>query len=164
MLTNRGHQEALQAIETAADAAQAPLQRMEHALHPLISHFIVPLFALANAGVPVGGDLGATLSEPLVLAVLVGLVGGKQIGILLAAWLIVRTGWASLPSGVTWRHIYGAAWLGGIGFTMSLFVADLAFGATPALALAKIGILAASVIAGLGGYLILRGSSARAEA
>jgi NhaA family Na+:H+ antiporter len=161
---DEAHHAALWDLEDLTEGAQAPMLRMEHALHPWVAFLIVPLFALANAGVPVGGDLSATLSEPLVLAVLVGLVGGKQIGILLAAWLIVRTGWAALPSGVTWRHIYGAAWLGGIGFTMSLFVADLAFGATPALALAKIGILIASVIAGVGGYLILRGSSSRAEA
>ena len=79
---------------------------------------------------------------------------GKQIGITLGAWLVVRAGLAALPDGVSWRHIYGGAWLGGIGFTMSLFVADLAFGES-SLALAKIGILAASVIAGVGGYLVL---------
>ena len=90
------------------------------------------------------------------LGIVVGLVVGKQVGITLAAWLVVRLGWASLPDGVGWRHIYGGAWLGGIGFTMSLFVADLAFGHSPALDLAKIGILTASVIAGVGGYVILR--------
>jgi NhaA family Na+:H+ antiporter len=130
--------------------------RMEHALHPWVAFLIVPLFALANAGVPLGGDLVATASDPVVLGVLLGLVIGKQVGITVAAWLVVRRGLAALPDGVTWRHIYGAAWLGGIGFTMSLFIADLAFAGTGALDQAKVGILAASVVAGLGGFLILR--------
>ena len=90
---------------------------------------------------------------------LVGLVLGKQIGITLAAWLVVRLGLAALPDGVTWRHIYGVAWLGGIGFTVSLFVADLAFGEGPTLPLAKMGILGGSIIAGVGGYLIPRSIS-----
>ena len=123
----------------------------------------MPLFALANAGVPLAGDIVATASEPVVLGILFGLVVGKQVGITLAAWLVVRSGLAALPEGVTWRHIYGAAWLGGIGFTMSLFVADLAFAGTPALDLAKIGILAASVVAGVGGYLALRTNGSQVE-
>jgi NhaA family Na+:H+ antiporter len=153
---DESHHAALWDLEELSERAQAPMLRMEHALHPWVAFFIVPLFALSNAGVSVRGDLAAIAAEPIVLGVLIGLVAGKQVGILLAAWLIVRTGWAALPSGVSWRHIYGAAWLGGIGFTMSLFVADLAFGSSPALALAKIGILAASVVAGTGGYLVLR--------
>jgi NhaA family Na+:H+ antiporter len=88
--------------------------------------------------------------------VLLGLVVGKQVGISLAAWIVVRLGLASLPDGVSWRHVYGAAWLGGIGFTMSLFIAGLAYGEGPLLALAKVGILAASLVAGIGGYLLLR--------
>ncbi len=153
------HHAALWELEDLTESAQAPMLRMEHALHPWVAFLIVPLFALSNAGVRIGGDLGATIREPVVLGVLVGLVLGKQIGITLAAWLVVRLGLASLPDGVTWRHIYGVAWLGGIGFTVSLFVADLAFGEGPTLPLAKMGILGASVIAGLGGYLILRSIS-----
>lgn len=130
--------------------------RIEHALHPWVAFFIVPLFALANAGVPIGGDIAGLFSERVVLGVFVGLVVGKQIGITLGAWLVVRLGLASLPDGVTWRHIYGIAWLGGIGFTMSLFIADLAFGGSTSLPLAKIGILAASMVAGAVGYGILR--------
>jgi NhaA family Na+:H+ antiporter len=150
------HHAALWELEDLTESAQAPMLRMEHALHPWVAYLIVPLFALSNAGVPIGGDLAATASEPVVLAVLLGLVIGKQIGITLAAWLVVRAGLAALPEGVTWRHIYGAAWLGGIGFTMSLFVAELAFGDGQALDLAKVGILVASVVAGVGGYLLLR--------
>jgi len=150
------HHAALWELEDLTESAQAPMLRMEHALHPWVAFLIVPLFALSNAGVPLVGDPAAIATAPLVLGVIVGLIVGKQIGITLAAWLVVRSGLASLPHGVSWRHIYGAAWLGGIGFTMSLFVGDLAYGESPALALSKIGILAASVIAGVGGYLILR--------
>ena len=158
---NAAHHAALWELEDLTESGQAPMLRMEHALHPWVALLIVPLFALSNAGVPLVGDPFAILTEPLVLGVLVGLIAGKQFGITLAAWLVVRSGMASLPLGVSWRHVYGAAWLGGIGFTMSLFVGDLAYGESPALALSKIGILAASVIAGLGGYLILRSASSR---
>jgi NhaA family Na+:H+ antiporter len=150
------HHAALWELEDLTESAQAPMLRMEHALHPWVAFAIVPLFALANAGVPIAGDLVSTATQPVVLGILIGLVVGKQVGITLAAWLVVRAGLATLPDGVRWRHIYGAAWVGGIGFTMSLFVADLAFGDAPSLALAKIGILAASIVAGLGGYLVLR--------
>ncbi len=150
------HHAALWELEDLTESAQAPMLRIEHALHPWVAFLIVPLFALSNAGVRIGGDLGALVAEPVVLGIVLGLVLGKQIGITLAAWAVVRLGLAALPTGVTWGHIYGVAWLGGIGFTMSLFVADLAFGESPALALAKVGILAASVIAGIGGYLRLR--------
>ena len=150
------HHAALWELEDLTESAQAPMLRIEHALHPWVAFLIVPLFALSNAGVRIGGDVGALASEPVVLGVVFGLVVGKQVGITLAAWLVVRLGLAALPNAVTWRHIYGAAWLGGIGFTMSLFVADLAFGGSATLDLAKIGILGASVVAGTGGYLILR--------
>ncbi len=165
---DEAHHAALWELEDLTESAQAPMLRMEHALHPWVAFLIVPIFALANAGVPIGGEAGAVLVEPVVLGIVFGLVVGKQVGITLAAWLVVRLGWASLPDGVRWRHIYGGAWLGGIGFTMSLFVADLAFGHSPTLVLAKIGILTASVIAGVGGYVILRStgsaSSPRASA
>jgi NhaA family Na+:H+ antiporter len=150
------HHAALWELEDLTESAQAPILRMEHALHPWVAFLIVPLFALSNAGVRLVGDPTAIATEPLVLGVLVGLIVGKQIGITLAAWLVVRSGLATLPRSVSFWHVYGAAWLGGIGFTMSLFVGDLAYGESPALGLAKIGILAASVIAGAVGYLILR--------
>jgi NhaA family Na+:H+ antiporter len=150
------HHAALWDLEELTEQAQAPMLRIEHALHPWVAFFIVPLFALANAGVPIGGDVGGLVREPVVLGVFVGLIIGKQIGITFGAWLVVRLGLASLPESVTWRHIYGMAWLGGIGFTMSLFIADLAFGTSDSLPLAKIGILAASVVAGSVGYIILR--------
>jgi NhaA family Na+:H+ antiporter len=150
------HHAALWELEDATEQAQAPMLRIEHALQAWVAFLIVPLFALANAGVDVRGDLVSLLLEPVTLGVVIGLVVGKRIGITLAAYAVVRLGLGSLPEGVTWRHIYGVAWLGGIGFTMSLFIAGLAFGEGPLLAAAKAGILAASVVASLGGYLVLR--------
>ena len=147
---------ALWELEAITKHAQAPMMRIEHALYSWVAFLIVPLFALSNAGVAINLGSVSLLDEPVVLGIVSGLVIGKQIGITVAAWLIVRSGLATLPSGVTWGHIYGAAWICGIGFTMSLFIADLAYQPSGSLDLAKLGILVASVIAGLGGYLLLR--------
>jgi NhaA family Na+:H+ antiporter len=147
---------ALWDLEDVAEKAQAPMLSLEHALQPWTSFLIVPLFALANAGVAIPGDLASVVAEPVFLGIILGLVIGKQVGISLAAYAVVRSGWATLPEGVRWAHIYGAAWLGGIGFTMSLFIAQLAYGQGTLLAFAKVGILAASIVAGVGGYLVLR--------
>ncbi len=154
--TMEEHHDALWDLETITERAQAPMLRFEHALQPWVAFVIVPIFALANAGVALGGSVGTILGDPVVLGVAIGLIVGKQVGITTATLLVVRSGLASLPSGVTMKHIYGAAWLGGIGFTMSLFISDLAFGGGPILAFAKIGILVASVVAGVVGYAILR--------
>ncbi|HYI14674.1 MAG TPA: Na+/H+ antiporter NhaA [Thermomicrobiales bacterium] len=156
MLTNKGHLTALHELEVASDHAQAPMQKLEENLHTWVAFLIVPIFALANAGVSIGDNLGEALTSPISLGIVVGLVFGKQIGITLVSWLLVRAGLSSLPEGVGWHHIYGAACLAGIGFTMSLFVADLAFLDEENLALAKIGILGASVIAGAAGFLLIR--------
>jgi NhaA family Na+:H+ antiporter len=138
------------------------MERLEHTLHPGMRFVVMPLFALANAGVSFS-DLGLEmLADPVVLGVFFGLVVGKQVGILSFAWLAVRTGVAALPSDLRWRHVYGAAWLGGIGFTMSLFIADLAFGGSATLSSAKLGILAASLVAGGVGWAILRNAGVRA--
>ena len=117
----------------------------------------MPVFALANAGVIFGGDLLANLSEPLTFGVILGLLLGKPIGIVLASWLTVRSRLASLPEDVSWAHIHGAGWLAGIGFTMSLFVRGLAFTDEALLTMANLGILTASVLAGVvGSALLLR--------
>jgi NhaA family Na+:H+ antiporter len=110
--------------------------------------------------VPLGGDLFETLTSTVALGIVAGLVVGKQLGITLFAWLAVKSGLSDLPEGVTWRHVYGAGWLAGIGFTMSLFISDLAFADSTFLNTAKLGILAASLIAGLVGWTILRGAGA----
>lgn len=156
ILTNHGQQAALAELEVLAEGVQTPLQRLEHSLHPWVAFGIVPLFALANAGVTLGGNVAATLTQSVTLGVLAGLILGKQIGVTLGAWLAVRLGLADLPDATRWRHIYGAGWLAGIGFTMSLFIGSLAFGEGPLLTDAKVGILSASLIAGLVGWLILR--------
>jgi NhaA family Na+:H+ antiporter len=164
VLSSRAHQEALHRLEELTEQAQPPLARLEHGLHGIVTFGIMPLFALANAGVPLGGA-GTLIGSPVAIGVMLGLVLGKPIGISLAAWLAVRSGVAVRPDGASWRLIHGVSWLGGIGFTMSLFIAGLAFGsAAPLLTAAKLGTFVASVIAGTLGYLLLRTSSAPARA
>jgi NhaA family Na+:H+ antiporter len=116
----------------------------------------MPLFALANAGVTLEGGFAEAFSSRIAWGVALGLVVGKQLGITLAAWLAVRLGLATLPRHIGWAHIYCLGWLGGIGFTMSLFVATLAFGDTPPLEIAKLAVLAASLVSGLGGWLVFK--------
>jgi NhaA family Na+:H+ antiporter len=152
------HQSALQALKSAAIHVQTPMERLEHALHPVMRFMVMPLFALANAGVSLAGLNLSTLADPVVLGVFFGLVLGKPTGIFLFAWAAVRSGLAALPSDLRWPHIYGAAWLGGIGFTMSLFIATLAFAGSAVLSSAKLGILGASLVAGGVGWAILRGT------
>jgi NhaA family Na+:H+ antiporter len=151
----------VQALEEACEAVQTPLQRLEHALHPWVAFGIMPLFALANAGVSVAApEGGSLLSQRVTMGVILGLVLGKQVGVTLFTWLAVRVGLAALPEGVRWQHVYGASWLAGIGFTMSLFIAGLAFDQPALMDQAKVGILLASVVAGGVGWLLLRRGSA----
>jgi NhaA family Na+:H+ antiporter len=161
MLSNRAHQEALRRLEVLSEKALPPLARLEHGLRGIVTFGIMPLFALANAGVELRGG-GAAITSTIGLGVIVGLVLGKPIGITAASWLAVRAGVASLPAGIGWRTLAGAAVLGGIGFTMSLFIAALAFGdSSEALTSAKLGTLVASVIAGVAGWLTLRFAGSR---
>lgn len=138
-----------QSAERASHAVQSPLQRMEHSLTPWVTFVVIPIFAAANAGIDLAQvPWASALREPVTMGVMAGLVFGKFTGIALACWLAVRAGWARLPAGVEWRHLLGAAWLGGIGFTMSLFIAELAFPGQPALVeQARLGILFASAVA-----------------
>lgn len=154
VITSRGQQDALYALDLAASRANAPLLRLEHALHPLVSYGLMPVFALANAGVTLG-EGGAVLAGPVAWGVILGLVVGKPLGIALFSWGAIRLGLASMPAGVTWAHLRGAAMLGGIGFTMALFITGLAFGGAPAGVQARVGILLASTVAGIAGYLLL---------
>lgn len=155
-IVNEQRYAAVEALENACERVQTPLQRLEHGLLPWVNFLILPIFALGNAGVALGGDLGATLTSPTSLGVIFGLVVGKQVGIFGFAWLSVKVGLANLPSGARWGHVWGIACLAGIGFTMSLFVAMLAFGEGEELAHAKTAILLASLIAGVAGALVLR--------
>ena len=136
-----------EAMEQSAAAVQSPLQRMEHALTPWVTFGVIPLFALANAGIDLGAIAwGRELFSPVVLGVAAGLVLGKFSGISLFAWLAVRFRLARLPSGVRWKHLLGAAWLAGIGFTMSLFISQLAFPDAQVVEEAKLGILLGSSV------------------
>lgn len=135
----------------------SPLLRMEHALAPISAYGIVPLFGFANAGVTLPSAATGPLDLTLPLAVALGLVLGKQLGILGAIELARRSGLASPPAGASARHLWGVALLCGIGFTMSLFIAQLAYPASPALVeQAKLGVMAGSLIAALTGYAVLR--------
>jgi NhaA family Na+:H+ antiporter len=132
------------------------VERLEHELHPWSSFLIVPLFALANAGVELSSELiGDSATSAVSLGVVLGLVVGKPVGITVAAYLACRAGFARLPAGVGWRDIVGAGALGGIGFTVSIYVANLAF-AGETLDFAKLGVLAASVLSAVLGVMILR--------
>ena len=157
VLTNAGQQEAIRELEEACEKGQAPLLRLEHGLEPWVAFGIIPIFALANAGVVLNVAPARLLFDPITLGVILGLVLGKPLGITLFAWLSVHVGWASLSAGTDWRQLHAVSWLGGIGFTMSLFVTGLAFGEIPELLdSAKLGILAASVLAAVMGWLMLR--------
>jgi Na+:H+ antiporter, NhaA family len=155
ILNDIEQQIAVDALEDACEKVQPPLHRLEHGLHPWVTFVIMPLFALANAGVSVFGDLGEVGSQSITLGVVLGLVLGKPLGVTLASWLAVRMGWASLPEQVSWKHIHGAGWLAGIGFTMSLFMTGLAFTEDAQLTAAKLGVLMASLCAGIVGSVIL---------
>ncbi|PZQ14067.1 MAG: Na+/H+ antiporter NhaA [Rhodanobacter denitrificans] len=154
--------------EPEAPLDEAPVTRVQRALHPWVAYGVMPLFALANAGVSLGGvDLGAAAAQSVMLGVLLGLVVGKPIGIVAVSWVAVRLGGARLPPGVTWGGVWLIGLLAGIGFTMSIFVAMLAFDDAALLAAAKLGVLLASVIAAcIGlcwGWLHLRGRSGDAH-
>ncbi|MCA9518009.1 MAG: Na+/H+ antiporter NhaA, partial [Myxococcales bacterium] len=148
---------ALHEVEVAIEHATPPLQRLEHGLIGFVTFVVMPVFALANAGVGLGGDGGADLGSAPALGIMGGLVIGKPLGIFLAAFLAVKMGVAALPAGVTWRQVFAVSVLGGIGFTMALFVGGLAFESTPGfLATAKLAILVASAVAGIVGLVLLK--------
>ncbi len=155
ILADMEQQMAIKALEDACERVQPPLHRLEHALHPWVTFLIMPLFALANAGVSLSGDLGKLVAHPITLGVMLGLMLGKPIGVTFASWLAVRIGLSTLPENVSWKHIHGAGWLAGIGFTMSLFMAALAFSGDTQRTTAKFGILIASLCAGIVGSVVL---------
>jgi NhaA family Na+:H+ antiporter len=146
------------ALASGVGLAQAPAQILEHRMHIPSSYLIIPIFALANAGIPIEfGALGDVFTNPVALGVIMGLVLGKLLGITGMVWLMVKLGWSQLPRGLNFAHIMGAALMGGIGFTMSIFVAELAFANDAQnLLMAKTGVLMASLIAGVTGFIWLR--------
>jgi len=145
-------------IKDNINAIGTPASRLEHDLHLPVALLVIPLFALANAGIAIDfNSMGSTLMEPVSMGIIAGLILGKVIGIFGVAWLAIKLKIATLPKGSTMKQIFGVAFLGGIGFTMSIFVADLAFINTPELIFqAKVGILVASLFAGMFGYFWLR--------
>ncbi|MEN0095838.1 MAG: Na+/H+ antiporter NhaA [Pedobacter sp.] len=155
-LTTPVQHKTIQQVKNISLAAETPLQKIEHGLHPWVAFVIMPLFALSNSGLEIGADFIGSLANPVSLGVMLGLLIGKFIGILLFTWLLVRTGLCLLPMGANWRHIIGVAIFGGIGFTMSLFISGLAFSSPGHIDQAKYGILLASIIAGMAGSLVLR--------
>jgi Na+:H+ antiporter, NhaA family len=146
---------AIHALEQKCEMIESPLHRIEHGLQPWVAFVIMPIFAFANAGVHILGKIGAAVTHPITLGVLFGLLLGKPLGITLFARLASMTGVGSRPASVSWSQIFGASWLCGIGFTMSLFIASLALGDGDLLDMSKIGTLAASIGAGCVGSLLL---------
>ena len=138
------------------DGDDALLYKMEHGLHPWVAFLILPVFAFANAGVNFTGIGIDDLLQPLTLGIAVGLFLGKQIGVFLATWIGVKSGIAQLPGNITWRHVYGVACLTGVGFTMSLFIGSLAFGAADEMNAVRLGVVLGSVLSGLFGYVLLK--------
>jgi NhaA family Na+:H+ antiporter len=138
------------------DGDKALLYKMEHGLHPWVAFLILPVFAFANAGVNFTGIGIDDLLQPLTLGIAVGLFLGKQIGVFLATWIGVKSGLARLPKNVTWRHVYAVACLTGVGFTMSLFIGSLAFGAADEMNSVRLGVVLGSVLSGLFGYVLLK--------
>jgi Na+:H+ antiporter, NhaA family len=156
-----GHRERAEAILGEIDMlsrhSEAPLERIERQVHPWVSFLILPLFALANAGITFSSKLvSGALTSQVTLGVACGLLAGKFVGLSGFAWLAVRLRAAALPDGTTWRHVLGTALLGGIGFTVSIFIGDLAFRDAQLAAEAKIGILVTSLVAAVAGWLFLR--------
>ncbi len=147
----------VQALGEGVNLVQAPAQVLERKLHLPSAYLIIPIFALANAGIPIDfSALGATLTHPVSLGITIGLVLGKLIGIVGFSWLAVKIRLVSLPQGLNFRHIIGVGLMGGIGFTMSIFIAELGFVNAPMeLLMAKSGILLASLIAGVSGFMWL---------
>ncbi len=142
-------------IETLNDKVQTPLQKLEHTMHPITAFFILPVFALSNAGVHIEGSILEMILHPISLGIMAGLVLGKFFGISILSHLMVKLKFSVLPEGITWRHIYGVAFLAGIGFTMSMFISDLAFVSEESKQIAKVGIMTASFISATIGMLIL---------
>jgi NhaA family Na+:H+ antiporter len=157
ILTNDRLRAVVQTLKNAIYRVETPLQRAEHHFHLPVAFLIIPIFALINAGIPIAFDqIDEALMHPVTLGVMVGLVFGKFLGIVGASWLAIRLGIGQMPADTRFSQIMGVALLGGIGFTMSIFIAELGFQSHPEyLLMAKTGILAASLLAGLCGYLWL---------
>ncbi|MDX1703734.1 MAG: Na+/H+ antiporter NhaA [Altererythrobacter ishigakiensis] len=150
-------------VPMVARNGERPLEHMEHALHPWVAFLVIPIFGFANAGVTLLGLDPMDALAPLPLGIALGLLIGKQVGILGFAWLAVRTRIASLPQGVSWRQIHGLSLFAAIGFTMSLFIGNLAFVSAEQVDAVKLGVLSGSTIAAITGFFLLRSALPTAE-
>jgi NhaA family Na+:H+ antiporter len=149
-------EEILAQLDAVTDGTESPLEKLERGLHPYSSYLIVPLFAFANAGVSfAGGIVGDSLSSSITLGIALGLLVGKPLGILVFCWCAVRMGMAQLPGGTSWPHLVGVGMLAGIGFTVALFINDLAFDTSELTDEGKIGIFAGSIGSALLGLATL---------
>lgn len=156
ILVTSEQQHILDKVRFVATNAIPPLQRLEHALHPLVAFIIMPIFAFSNAGVTLGSNLLNDTISPVAIGVSLGLIIGKVVGIYGASWLCLRYGIGVLQDGLNLRLVLGVSFLGAIGFTMSLFIAGLAFTDIQHLQQAKLGIISASIVSSLAGYLIIK--------
>ena len=147
-------QVAAQALDTVADRMQSPAQRMEHDLLPWTTYLVLPLFAFVNAGVTL--EFTGSLISPISWGIILGLVFGKPLGITLFSWIAVKSRLADLPANISWLQVFCASWLAGVGFTMALFIASAAFDSPLLLSQAKLGILVASLVAGIIGFVLMR--------
>jgi NhaA family Na+:H+ antiporter len=157
IMTNDKLRAIVQTLENGVQQVETPLQRLEHAWHLPVAYMVIPVFALANAGIKLElAGIVDTLLHPVALGVFLGLVGGKVLGIAGASWIALKLGIAELPADTRFTQIIGVALLSGIGFTMSIFIAELGFAGQPELLLmAKTGILFASLVAGIAGFVWL---------
>ncbi|WP_315381051.1 Na+/H+ antiporter NhaA [Hoylesella loescheii] len=152
--------EILARVQADSSRAIPPLQRLEHGLHPLVAFVVMPIFALANAGISfVDLNFGAVFSNGVAIGVMAGLLVGKPVGIVFAVWITERLGFGRRLRGMTWQRVWGLGFLAGIGFTMSMFITMLAFTSPENAIQSKLGIFAASIVGGIAGYIILRKSS-----
>jgi Na+:H+ antiporter, NhaA family len=157
------HHRIIEKIKVVSREAQTPLQKIEGALHPIVTFVVIPIFALANAGVGIGQNFFSDLINPISIGVFFGLTAGKLLGVISFTWIVVKSRIAALPANMNWLHISGIASLSGVGFTMSIFITNLAFVDQHLIDQAKYGILIASLFSGILGVYLLKRASADKE-
>ena len=155
---------AIENLEADIYKIQSPLQRLEQSLHGFVTYFVMPLFALTNAGVVFSGSLESQFFNPLTMNIEISLLLGKVLGIFTFTWLSVKLGISALPSNIKWIHVLGIGFIGGMGFTMSLFISNLAYMDQLLINQAKAGILMGSLIAAIVGYFFLKRTLSKAPA
>jgi NhaA family Na+:H+ antiporter len=159
ILVNGSHQNAIQEINLACKEVEPPLQHLEHGLSSWVGYLVLPLFAIANAGVTLAGlQPVPALTDPVTLGIAIGLVVGKPVGIFIFTYGIAKIMKTELIEETTWTQIFGAGLLGGIGFTMSLFISNLSFTDATHFEYAKIGVMIGSFVSAAAGYTLLRWS------